>query len=112
MPAPRPPEFRRRAVELARQGEQPVAAIAQDLGISESCLRRWMGRRRRHRPGRGGELERARRPGRVAPPQPGAGEMEVEVLERAGGYFARENIPPEECSRWSRDWPRTGYPSR
>ncbi|MER5671071.1 helix-turn-helix domain-containing protein [Pseudonocardia alni] len=42
MPAPRPPEFRRRAVELARQGEQPVAVIAKDLGISESCLRGWM----------------------------------------------------------------------
>ena len=42
MPAPRPREFRRRAVELARQGEQPVAVIAKDLGITESCLRGWM----------------------------------------------------------------------
>ena len=42
MPAPRPPEFRRRAVELARLREKPIAAIARDLGISESCLRRWM----------------------------------------------------------------------
>ncbi len=40
MPAPRPPEFRRRAVELARSGQYPVAQIARDLGISESCLRR------------------------------------------------------------------------
>jgi hypothetical protein len=29
-------------VELARQGEQPVAQIAKYLGISQSCLRRWM----------------------------------------------------------------------
>ena len=42
MPAPHPPEFRRRAVELARLGEQPVAAIAKDLRISESCLRNWI----------------------------------------------------------------------
>ena len=42
MPAPHPPEFRRRAVELARPGEQPVAAIAKELRISESCLRNWM----------------------------------------------------------------------
>jgi transposase-like protein len=42
MPAAKAPEFRRRAVELARRGEQPVAQIAKDLGISESCLRRWM----------------------------------------------------------------------
>jgi transposase len=42
MPAPRPPEFRRRAVELARLHEKPIAQIARDLGVSESCLRRWM----------------------------------------------------------------------
>ena len=42
MPAAKPPEFRRRAVELARLREKPIAQIAKDLGISESCLRRWM----------------------------------------------------------------------
>ena len=42
MPAPKPPEFRRRAVELARLKEKPIADIARDLGISESCLRRWV----------------------------------------------------------------------
>jgi transposase len=43
MPAPHPPEFRR-AVELAREKTAPVAQIAKDLGISESCLRNWMAR--------------------------------------------------------------------
>jgi transposase-like protein len=42
VPAPHPPEFRRRTVELARQGDKPVAMLAKDLGISESCLRNWM----------------------------------------------------------------------
>ncbi|WP_082813013.1 transposase [Cellulomonas timonensis] len=42
MPGPYPPEFRRRAVDLARSGKQPGAMGASDLGISESCLRRWM----------------------------------------------------------------------
>ncbi|NRQ51545.1 transposase [Aeromicrobium stalagmiti] len=42
MPAAEPEEFRRRAVELAGSGDKPVAEIAKDLGISESCLRRWM----------------------------------------------------------------------
>jgi hypothetical protein len=37
MPAAHPPEFRRRALDLVRLGEKPVAAIAKDLGISESC---------------------------------------------------------------------------
>ena len=44
MPAPHPPEFRRRAVELAREKTAPVAQVAKDLGISESCLRNWMAR--------------------------------------------------------------------
>jgi transposase len=39
VPAPHPAEFRRRAVELARLGEQPIAAVAKQLQISESCLR-------------------------------------------------------------------------
>lgn len=39
MPAAHPAEFRRRAVELARLREKPVAAIARDLGISDLCPR-------------------------------------------------------------------------
>jgi transposase len=42
MPAAHPEEFRRRAVELARLREKPIAQIARDLRISESCLRRWI----------------------------------------------------------------------
>jgi transposase len=42
MPRAHPPEFRRRAVELARSKEQPVSQIAVDLGISDSCLRGWL----------------------------------------------------------------------
>jgi transposase-like protein len=37
-----PPEFRRQAVELANEHAKPVSVIASDLGISESCFRRWM----------------------------------------------------------------------
>lgn len=40
MPAPHPPEFRRRAVDLARQPDASVAKVAKELGISESGLRR------------------------------------------------------------------------
>ncbi len=42
MPRPHPLEFRQRAVELARLREKPVAQIAEDIGISDSCLRGWM----------------------------------------------------------------------
>lgn len=95
MPAPRPPEFRRRAVELARRREQPVAQIAKDLGISESCLRRWMDQAdidEGHREGLTSaerrELVELRRRNRVL-------EMELEILKRASAYFARENILPK-----------------
>ena len=33
MPRPHPPEFRQRAVELARLREQPMAKTAADLGM-------------------------------------------------------------------------------
>ena len=42
MPRPYTPEFRCRAVELARAKTAPVVQIAKDLAINESCLRSWM----------------------------------------------------------------------
>ena len=42
MPRPYPVEFRQRAGALARMREKPVAQIAEDLGISDRCLRNWM----------------------------------------------------------------------
>ena len=41
MPPPHPPEFRCRAVELARERAKPIAQIAADIGISESY---WLAR--------------------------------------------------------------------
>ena len=40
MPAPKDPEFRRRAVELARLREKPIAQTARDLDIAESGILR------------------------------------------------------------------------
>jgi len=39
VPPPHPEEFRRRAVELARERAKLVAELAKDLRISESCRR-------------------------------------------------------------------------
>ena len=101
MPPPHPPEFRRRAVELANQrgpdGERvaPVSQIAKDLGISESCLRGWLAQADVDAGGRVGvstderrELVELRRRNRVL-------EMEVEILKRASAFFARENVLPK-----------------
>jgi len=95
MPGPHPPEFRRRAVELARTRDKPVAQVAQDLGISDSCLRNWMHQAEvdeGQRPGLSSderaELVRLRRENRVQA-------MEIEILKRASAYFARENVLPK-----------------
>ena len=95
MPAPQPPEFRRRAVELARLREQPIAQIAKDLGISESCLRRWMDQ---------ADVDAGRKEG-LSSTESGPSwsscaanrvlEMEIEILKRASAYFARENVLPK-----------------
>ena len=97
MPAPHPPEFRRRAVELARQGQQPIAALAKQLSISESCLRNWMAQADADEHGGSSsrltsdekrELAELRREKRRL-------EIENEILKRAAAYFARENILPK-----------------
>jgi len=77
-------------------GEKPVAEIASDLGISDSCLRNWMkqadldeGRRSDGlSTAERAELVELRRELRVA-------KLENEILKRAAAYFARENVLPK-----------------
>jgi transposase len=94
VPAPHPAEFRRRAVELARLGEKPVAELAKSLGISESCLRGWMkqaqvdtGQKEGVTSAEREELRTLRRQVRVL-------EMEKEILKKAAAFFATENVLP------------------
>lgn len=94
MPAAKSPEFRRRALDLVEQGE-PVVQVARNLGISESCLRRWMSQAEvdaGHREGLTSaekrELVELRRKNRIL-------EMELEIVKRASAYFARENVLPK-----------------
>jgi transposase-like protein len=90
MPRPHPPEFRQRAVELARLREKPTAQIAADLGMSDSCLRNWM---------RQADIDEGRRNGlssddRFPTSLPG--------LELVGGTLGRGPLGPtgREGSRW------------
>lgn len=41
-PSKYPPEFRERAVRIARESERPIAAVARDLGIHHETLRVWV----------------------------------------------------------------------
>jgi len=90
-----PPEFRRRAVELARLHEKPIAHIAADLGIADATLHGWLkqadideGRTEGLTTDERAELVRLRRANRVL-------EMENEILKRAAAFFARENVLPK-----------------
>ena len=90
-----PAEFRERAVELAREREQPLRQLAADLGISDQTLHHWLkqadideGRREGLSTEERAELVRLRRANRVL-------EMENEILKRAAAFFARENVLPK-----------------
>jgi transposase len=96
VPAPHPVEFRQRAVALARAGDKPIALVAKELQISESCLRNWIAQTDADELGGTGrltaaekkELAELRRRNRQL-------EMENEILKRAAAYFARENVLPK-----------------
>jgi len=96
MPAPHPPEFRRRAVELARRGDTPLAQLATDLGISRSCLQNWMRQAdadekpysERLTSTEKKEIAELRRRNKQL-------EMENDILRRAAAYFARDNVLPK-----------------
>ena len=93
MPKAFPREFRRDVVAVARKGEAPLAQIAKDFGISESCLHRWLkladiedGARPGVTSQESAELRELRKRNRTL-------EQENEILRRAAAYFAREISP-------------------
>ncbi|MGN9807727.1 IS3 family transposase [Micromonospora sp. L32] len=93
MPKAFPPEFRRDVVAVARKGEAPIAQIAKDFGISESCLHRWLkiadaddGIRPGTTSSESAELRELRRRNKLL-------EQENEILRRAAAFFAKENRP-------------------
>ncbi|SDU87316.1 Transposase and inactivated derivatives [Microlunatus sagamiharensis] len=93
MPRPHPQEFRDDVVAVARRGDAPLAQVAKDFGISESCLRNWLRRADvddGHRPGttsqESAEIRDLRRRLRLV-------EQENEVLRRAAAYLSQANLP-------------------
>ena len=75
MPAAYPREFRNDVVAVARKGEMPIAQVAKDFGITESCLRRWLAK---------DDVEAGIRPGVT--------KAENEVLRRAAAYLSQANL--------------------
>ena len=93
MPAAHPKEFRDDVVAVARRGEAPIAQLAKDFGISESCLTNWI---------RQADIEAGNIPGttkaeaeelRAARRRIRLLEQENEVLRRAAAYLSQANLP-------------------
>ena len=93
MPKAFPLEFRRDVVAVARQSEAPIAQVARDFGVSESCLQRWL---------KLDDIEEGRRPGvrqadstdlRDAKKRIRLLEQENEILRRAAVYLGRDVNP-------------------
>ena len=93
MAKPYPKEFRDDVVAVARKGEAPIAQIAKDFGISESCLRNWL---------HAADIEDGLRPGTAAAESAELRELkrrhrlleqENEVLRRAAAYLSQANLP-------------------
>jgi transposase len=86
-----PPEFKREAVELYRSSERSIPKIAQELGIADESLRRWIrqheidaGERKGLTTEERQELSRLRREVRVL-------KQEREFLKEAAVFFAKKD---------------------
>jgi transposase len=93
MPRPYPKEFRQGAIDLARRGERPIREIAEELGIAESCLRRWLKQDQLDRRERDDGLTSAEREElRQLRREVSRLKQEKEILRKAAAFFAREEI--------------------
>lgn len=101
MPKPYPKEFRDDVVAVAQRREPGVTIkqIAEDFGISETCLQNWL---------RQVEIEAGRKPGVTASDSAELRELrkrnrlleqENEILRRAAAYSSQANLPGKGSTR-------------
>ena len=101
MPKAYPREFRDDVVAVAQRREPGVTIreIADDFGISETCLQNWL---------RQADVEAGRKPGVTSPESAEPRELrkrnrlleqENEVLRRAAAYLSKANLPGKGSTR-------------
>lgn len=93
MPRKYPEEFRRDVVAVARSGQVSLRQVAEDFGVSSTCVQRWVsqadvedGRRPGVTGAEAAEMRELRRRNRLL-------EQENEVLRRAAAYLSRGALP-------------------
>src|SRR5262245_39215282 len=84
------PEFKAEVIALVRRGERSLPAVCRELDLSETAVRRWVGKGAGDAGGRGGwttedreDRRRLRRENRVL-------REERDILKRAATFFAME----------------------
>jgi transposase len=93
MPRPYPGEFKQGAVDLARRGDRPVREVALELGIAESCLRRWLKQEQIDRRERDDGVTSAEREELKQLRRENARlRQEKEILRKAAAFFAQNEI--------------------
>jgi transposase-like protein len=101
VPKPYPREFRDDVVAVAQRREPGVTIkeIADDFGISETCLQNWLrqadveaGRKPGVTSSESAELRELRKRNRLL-------EQENEVLRRAAAYLSQANLPGKGSTR-------------
>ncbi|MFM8772397.1 MAG: transposase [Actinomycetota bacterium] len=101
MPKPYPREFRDDVVAVAQRREPGVTIkqIADDFGISETCLQNWL---------RQADVEAGRKPGMTSSDSAELRELrkrnrlleqENEILRRAAAYLSQANLPGKGSTR-------------
>ena len=86
------PEFRAEAVELANKSGKGIGELAAELGLSESCLRKWVSQAEIDGQGKAGalttaereEITRLRREVKTL-------RMERDLLKKWAAFFAKES---------------------
>jgi transposase len=103
MPRPHPREFRDDVVAVARRRDPgtTLRQIADDFGISESCLHNWLAKADWEDGLRAGPTETELNENKALKRRVRLLEQENEVLRRAAAYLSQANLPPKGSTRSS-----------
>jgi len=88
---PYPPEFKREAIRLVKEGGRKISDVARELGVTGESIRNWIrqyeidhGQREGLTTDEKQELQKLRREVRIL-------KEEREILKKATAFFAQEN---------------------